>query len=75
MESYLKCEQDFSLLSNIPLSISGHKKTVNMKVATALVLGDIQGGDKICCRSVQPTLNGLSGFVANAPFQEQNVAI
>ena len=51
MESHLKCEKDLSLLSDIPLSILGKTKTANLKVATALVLGDMQGGDKICCRS------------------------
>ena len=51
MESHPKCEKDSSLLSDIPLSILGKTKTANLKVATALVLGDTQGGDKICCRS------------------------
>ena len=51
MESYLCCEQDLSLLSNTSLSLGGMTKYVNLKVACALVLGDVQGGDKICCRS------------------------
>ena len=51
MESCPKCEKDLSPLSDIPLSILEKIKTANLKVATALVLGDTQGGDKICCRS------------------------
>lgn len=51
MESYLACEQDKSLLNDINLSIVGISKKVNVRIACALVLGDIQGGDKICCRA------------------------
>ena len=51
MQSYLNCEKDLSLLSNISLSLGGITKHVNLRVACALILGDVQGGDKICCRS------------------------
>lgn len=51
MHSYLNCENDLSLLSNTLLSLGGVTKHMNLKVACALILGDVQGGDKICCRS------------------------
>ena len=51
MDSYLKCEQDSSVLKDVMLRLAGVTKLRNIKIACGLVLGDIQGGDKICCRS------------------------
>ena len=51
MDSYLKCEQDHSVLKDVMVRLGNVTKLRNIKVACGLVLGDIQGGDKICCRS------------------------
>ena len=52
MESYIRCEQDrCSALKDVILRLGDETKQRNIKIACGLVLGDIQGGDKICCRS------------------------
>ena len=51
MESYVKVEKDPLLMSNLTVTIAGITKVVNVKVCCGLIVGDIQGGDKICCRS------------------------
>ena len=52
MESYLKCEQNScSALKKVMVRLGDVTKQRNIKIACGLVLGDIQGGDKICCRS------------------------
>ena len=38
-------------LNNIQLSIGGITKTVNIKVPVAFIIGDMVGGDKLCCKS------------------------
>jgi hypothetical protein len=59
MKSYIALEKTPQLLSGIVLSIAGKTKVVNVKIACGLIVGDIQGGDKICCRSAsyKVTLN------------------
>ena len=62
MESYIKCEQDqCSVLKNVMLRLGDVTKQRNIKIACGLVLGDIQGGDKICCRSAsyKSTMNRI----------------
>lgn len=52
MESYVECEQNrCSALKGVMLKLGDVAKQCNIKIACGLVLGDIQGGDKICCRS------------------------
>ena len=51
MESYVKVEQDPLQMCNISITIAGTTKEVNAKICCGLVVGDIQGGDKICCRA------------------------
>ena len=51
MESYVALEKDSSLTKDFLMTIAGMTKSVNVKLCCCLILGDIQGGDKICCRS------------------------
>ena len=51
MESYVALEKDSSLTKDFSMTIAGMTKSVNVKLCCCLILGDIQGGDKICCRS------------------------
>jgi hypothetical protein len=41
--------QEAGALDNIPISFGGITKMVNLKVPVIFIIGDIQGGDKICC--------------------------
>ena len=53
--------QKVGALNNIPLQFGDVTKMVNLKVPVSFIIGDIQGGDKICCRTVSysNTLNRL----------------
>lgn len=52
MESYVKCEQNScSALKDVLLRLGDVTKLRNIKIACGLVVGDIQGGDKICGRA------------------------
>jgi len=50
LETFVKSQNDESL-NNISLNIGGFTKTVNIKIPCMFIIGDIQGGDKICCTS------------------------
>ena len=50
MRSYLAAQTN-DQLHNIGFTLGPHTKTVNLKVPCCLIIGDIQGGDKICCSS------------------------
>ncbi len=41
--------QQSGALHNIPLQLGGITKKVNLKVPVIFIIGDLQGGDKICC--------------------------
>jgi hypothetical protein len=41
--------QQSGALHNIPLQFGGITKKVNLKVPVIFIIGDLQGGDKICC--------------------------
>jgi hypothetical protein len=41
--------QNSGLLDNIPLTFGNQRKIVNIKIAVIFIIGDMQGGDKICC--------------------------
>lgn len=43
--------QRSNVLSNVELTIGNFTKIVNIKVPCAFIIGDIQGGDKMCCSS------------------------
>ena len=51
MQSYVDVENDPSQMRDIFITIAGITKKVNAKIACGLIVGDIQGGDKICCRA------------------------
>jgi len=50
LESYVAAQCNKSL-NNIILNIGGISKKVDIKVPCMFIIGDIQGGDKICCAS------------------------
>ena len=41
--------QQAGALNDIPLQLGNVTKTVNLKVPVIFIIGDMQGGDKICC--------------------------
>ena len=41
--------QQAGALDDIPISFGGQCKRVNLKVPVIFIIGDMQGGDKICC--------------------------
>ena len=41
--------QKAGALDDIPISFGGQCKKVNLKVPVIFIIGDMQGGDKICC--------------------------
>ncbi len=41
--------QQAGALNDIPLQLGGITKNVNLKVPVIFIIGDLQGGDKICC--------------------------
>jgi hypothetical protein len=41
--------QEAGALDDIPISFGGITKIVNLKVPVIFIIGDMQGGDKICC--------------------------
>ncbi len=61
MQSYAAVENDPSQMCALTITIAGITREVNVKIACGLVIGDIQGGDKICCRSANysETLNRI----------------
>jgi len=60
LESFVAAQKDCSL-HNIKLTLAGVSKVVNIKVPCMFIIGDIQGGDKICCSSAtyQNTVNRI----------------
>ena len=48
LASFVKCQNDSSL-DGIKLSFGKHTKKVNLKVPCFFIIGDMQGGDKMCC--------------------------
>ena len=49
MKSYVALKKNPSLMSDVSVTIAGTTKVVNVKLCCGLILGNIQGGDKICC--------------------------
>jgi hypothetical protein len=43
--------QQSRALDDIPLMFGDETKMVNLKVSVIFIIGDMQGGDKICCRT------------------------
>ncbi len=41
--------QESGALDDIPITFGGVTKIVNLKVPVIFIIGDMQGGDKICC--------------------------
>ena len=50
IQSYLDARDD-PRLQNITLVLGKDRRTVNIKTPCCLIIGDIQGGDKLCCRA------------------------
>ena len=48
LASYIKCQNDDSL-NNIDLQLGNSRKIVDLKVPCFFIIGDMQGGDKMCC--------------------------
>ena len=48
LESFIECQKP-EALTDIELTLGGVTKRVDIVVECAFVIGDIQGGDKICC--------------------------
>ena len=48
LASLIEAQQD-GALDNIPLLLGNETKRVNLKVPVLFIIGDMQGGDKICC--------------------------
>ena len=58
LETFVDAQKG-TVLNNIPLQFGPFAKTVNLKVPLGLIIGDIQGGNKMCC-SVASYSNCLS---------------
>jgi hypothetical protein len=43
--------QTSGLLDNITVTLGGVERVVNLRIPCAFIIGDMQGGDKICCSS------------------------
>ena len=48
LDTYVQC-QNTELLNKVPLQLGNEKKTVDLKVPCFFIIGDMQGGDKLCC--------------------------
>ena len=43
--------QNSGLLDNITVTLGGVERVVNLRIPCVFIIGDMQGGDKICCSS------------------------
>ena len=50
LETFVQTQNDDSL-NNIPLTINNKTKFCNLKVPVLFIIGDMVGGDKMCCTS------------------------
>lgn len=50
LETFIIAQRS-NVLDNVKLNFGGFTKTVNIKVPCGVIIGDMQGGDKICCSS------------------------
>lgn len=50
LETFIEAQRG-TILNQISLTLGGITKTVNIKVPCFFIIGDIVGGDKICCTS------------------------
>jgi len=48
LETYIIAQRS-QVLDNVTLTLGGQTKVVNIKVPCAFIIGDMAGGDKICC--------------------------
>ena len=44
--------QKENCFQNVPVQLGTHSKSVNIKCPCGMIIGDMQGGDKMCCSSV-----------------------
>ncbi len=51
LDSYIQVQQSNGI-SNIDIRLGNYQKTVNIKVPCAMIIGDMQGGDKHCGSSI-----------------------
>ena len=47
LETYVYAQQS-NILNNVQVTLAGQTKIVNIKVPCAYIIGDMQGGDKLC---------------------------
>ena len=50
LESFIEA-QNSGLLDNVTLTLGGQQRIVNLRIPVVFIIGDMQGGDKICCSS------------------------
>jgi hypothetical protein len=50
LESFIEA-QNLGLLDNITLTLGGIEWVVNLRIPVIFIIGDMQGGDKMCCLS------------------------
>ena len=53
--------QKFGQLDNITLTLGGIERVVNLRIPGVFIIGDMQGGDKICC-SLMGYSNKMNGL-------------
>jgi hypothetical protein len=50
LESFIH-EQNLALLDNTTLTLGSQQYIVNLRIPCVFIIGDMQGGDKMCCSS------------------------
>jgi hypothetical protein len=50
LETFIEA-QNSGMLDNITLTLGGQQRVVNLRIPCIFIIGDMQGGDKICCSS------------------------
>jgi hypothetical protein len=48
LESFIEAQNE-GLLDNVTVTLGGQQRTVNLRIPVVFIIGDMQGGDKICC--------------------------
>jgi hypothetical protein len=50
LESFIEAQNE-GLLDNVTVTLGGQQRIVNLRIPVVFIIGDMQGGDKICCSS------------------------
>ena len=48
LESFIEAQNE-GLLDNVTVTLGGQQRIVNLRIPVVFIIGDMQGGDKICC--------------------------